>query len=168
MEIGFIALACIALGASAPAAAQTPSNNVPIQIYWLNLPPPTLVGFDDRDTGMRPFTRLRTHFEGRRRALGNWVEHEVTIHYRDGAMPLALRTRYSLPSIRLPILRTTIPPCNQTGVRTLTTAPSRPFAAAMGNLMAARHLLVRDFELLAAGQTAPVRLLFSRELHAGP
>lgn len=144
IEIGFTAAACIALGASAPAAAVTPSNNVPIQIYWLNLPRPTLVGFDDRQTGMQPFTRLRNYFEGRRRALGNWAEHEVTIRYEVGEMPLALRTRYTFPGIRLLIRRTTIPHCNQAGVRMLTTAPSRPFADALGNLIAARHLLVHD------------------------
>lgn len=144
MQLRFIAAACIALVAGAPAAAQTPDNRVPIRIYWLNQPRPAYIFFDDRQTGALHFTRRPNHFEGQRRARGNWAEHEVKILYTNGEMPLALRTRYSLPRIRLDILRTPIPPCNQNGVRTLINTPWSSLAAAIGSLIAARHLLVRD------------------------
>jgi hypothetical protein len=146
MRFQFLVLSLVAaLGAATSAPAQPPpANNVPIRVYWTNSEPPKRVVFEDPRTGVLPFTPKPNHFEGRRGGRGRWVTHEVMIFYRDGELPLAIRTAHNQPPLRLDLYRPSVARCRQSEVNAIVADRPRQATVGLRRIMAVRQLLVTD------------------------
>ena len=136
-----LALCCLAFATGVSGAQTNTSNQVPILVYWVNTPP-TGVAFQDARRGSIPFDRERDHFRGVRPVRGSWAFHDLALAYGQQEAPLALRTRYDAPSIRLEVALPTAASCTPAGVNSLRrVSENAPYRTRLTSMLAARHLL---------------------------
>lgn len=145
MKIRILLCGTIMMLHSAASAQPSPRNNVPILVYWSSGQgevAPSAVEFEDQRQGVIPFSRAGDHFKGMRSAHGSWVFHDVSLLYGAQGVPLALRTRADVPSVRIDVALPATTSCKPALVSSLKNVSEKALIRTrVKSMIAARHLL---------------------------